>query len=126
VRLSAAEIEDFLAFLGGEFQLDTGNTSPGGRIRVYRPTSAEEVLVTLATAPTPPETAPVPASATDDDERLGEPKNVGLAGGALVPFARESKVEVTLASGWPKRAAIMRTEADGPKRATLRRVYLRQ
>ena len=93
---------------------------------MYRPTSAEEVLVTLATAPTPPETAPVPASATDDDERLGEPKNVGLAGGALVPFARESKVEVTLASGWPKRAAIMGTEADGPKRATLRRVYLRQ
>jgi hypothetical protein len=66
----------------------------------------------------------------DEDEKDGEPKNVGLAGGAPAPVAYEAKVEVSLPSGWPKRAAILRTESEGSsaesKRATLRRVYLRQ
>jgi hypothetical protein len=126
-RLAAAEIEDFLGLYGREFQLDNGNAPASGPIRIYRPTSQSEVLLTLAGPPAQPETAEAPR---DEDERDGEPKSVGLAGGAPLPVAYEAKIEMTLASGWPKRAAILRTEADGPsaesKRTTQRRVYLRQ
>lgn len=126
-RLATAEIEDFLGLYGREFQLDDGNTPASGPIRSYRPTGQSEVLVTLASAPAQPETAEAPK---DEDERDGEPKRVGLAGGALLPVAYEAKVEMTLPSGWPKRAAIVRTEPDGTgaesKRTTQRRVYLRQ
>jgi hypothetical protein len=124
-RLSAAEIEDLLAFLGSEFRLEMGGAPASDRMRVYRPTSAEEVLVTLASAPAASEAAPELAMASED-EREAEPKNVGIAGSSPAPVAKEAKVEVTLASGWPKRAAITRTEADGARRTTLRRVYLRQ
>ena len=126
-RLAASEIEDFLGLYGREFQLDNGNAPASGPIRIYRPTGPSEVLVTQASAPAQPETA---ASPRDEDERDGEPKSVGLAGGALLPVAYEAKIEMTLPSGWPKRAAILRTEADGTsaesKRTTQRRVYLRQ
>ena len=126
-RLATAEIEDFLGLYGREFQLDNGNTPASGPIRIYRPTGQSEVLVTLANAPVQPETATAPI---DEDEKDGEPKSVGLAGGALLPVAYEAKIEMTLPSGWPKRAAILRTEAEGTsaesKRTTQRRVYLRQ
>jgi hypothetical protein len=126
-RLALAEIEDFLGLYGRELQLESGTMPASGLTRVYRPTGKDEVLVTLASAPAQPETAPAP---TEEDEKDGEPKNVGLAGGPTVPVAYEAKIEMTLPSGWPKRAAILRTEADGPgndaKRTTQRRVYLRQ
>ena len=126
-RLAAREIEDFLGFYGREFQLDNGDPPGSGPIRVYRPTGPGEVLVTMASAPVQPETATAPG---DEDERDGEPKSVGLAGGTLRPVTYEAKIEVTLPSGWPKRAAILRTEADGTdgasKRTVLRRVYLRR
>ncbi len=87
----------------------------------------EDFLLTLATPAVQPETA---EASKDEDEKDGEPKSVGLASGAPLPVAYEAKIEMTLPSGWPKRAAILRTEADGTsaesKRTTLRRVYLRQ
>jgi len=126
-RLAAAEIEDFLGLYGREFQLDNGNTPASGPMRTYRPTGQNEVLVTFASPPAQPETAEAPR---DEDERDGEPKTVGLAGGAPLPVAYEAKIEMSLPSGWPKRAAILRTEAEGTsaesKRTTQRRVYLRQ
>ena len=126
-RLAAAEIEDFLGLYGREFQLDTGNAPASDPIRVYRATGPGDVLLTLASPPVQPETA---EASKDEDEKDGEPKSVGLASGAPLPVAYEAKIEMTLPSGWPKRAAILRTEADGTsaesKRTTLRRVYLRQ
>jgi hypothetical protein len=126
-RLAAAEIEDFLGVYGREFQLDDGNAASSVRVQTFRPTSQSEVLVTLASAPTQPET---PSSPKDEDEKDAQPKSVGLGGGQLLPVAYEAKVEMTLPSGWPKRAAIVRTEVEGAsadaKRTTLRRVYLRQ
>jgi hypothetical protein len=126
-RLATAEIEDFLGLYGREFQLDNGNVPAIGSMRTYRPTGQGEVLLTLASAPAQPETATEPR---DEAERDGEPKSMGLAGGALLPVGYEAKIEITLPSGWPKRAAIVRTEADGAnaesKHTTQRRVYLRQ
>ena len=82
---------------------------------------------TLASAPAHPEAAPLPR---DEDEKAGEPRSVGLAGGPIVPVVYEAKDEMSLPSRWPKRAAILRTETEGPgpdsKRITQRRVYLRQ
>jgi hypothetical protein len=125
-RLATAEIADFLGLYGREFQLDNGNLGAAGPVRTYRPTGEQEVLVTIASGRSPPETA----EAGNDDEKEGEPKNVGLAGGAPLPVAYEAKIEMTLPSGWPKRAAIVRTEAEGTgaesKSTVQRRVYLRQ
>jgi hypothetical protein len=57
-------------------------------------------------------------------------RNSGLAGGEAKPLAYDGKVEFNVATGWPLRGAIVRTEIEGSgadeKRITLRRVYLRK
>jgi hypothetical protein len=125
-QLATAEIEDFLGVYGRELQLDKGNPPAGDSIRTYRPTAPGEVLVTLVNAPARPE---VVIESRDADDGDGEVRSMGLAGGPMVPVAYDAKIELTLPSGWPKRAAIVRTEGEGggeSKRTTQRRVYLRQ
>ena len=127
IRLVQTEIEDFLGALGREYVAEIQAQSAPSAAQTYRPAGASDVLLTLTNAPRPQ--APREGVETEDDKE-GEPTAVGLAGGALLPAAYEAKIELALPSGWPKRAAIVRTEAESSeanaKRTTQRRVYLRQ
>ncbi|MBL8512524.1 MAG: hypothetical protein JNJ55_00925 [Betaproteobacteria bacterium] len=133
-QLVRTEIVDFLGALGREYTLENASVQPALPIRSYRPTGASEVLLTLSNAPSIPE-APKEEPSEDapavDDELVAENAGgVGLSGGALLPAAYEAKIELAIPSGWPKRAAIVRTETESnaadAKRTTQRRVYLRQ
>ncbi len=125
-RLVQGEVEDFLGLLGRTYAPESESTT-GGAKRSYRATGPGDVLLTLTSAPAVPE--PQDAAPVDEDKD-GRPAAVGLAGGAVAPLAFDAKVEVTTPSVWPKRAAIVRTEAASgdadAKRTTQRRVYLRQ
>jgi hypothetical protein len=126
-RLVQTEVEDFLGAFGRDYVAEQVAGTVVSSAQTYRPASASEVLLTLSSAPAASTARDAPAT---DEDKEGEPAAVGLSGGALLPAAYEAKIEIAIPSGWPKRAAIVRVEAESnaadAKRTTQRRVYLRQ
>lgn len=126
-RLVQSEIEDFLGALGREFVNEAQAASSPSAAQTYRPAGVNEVLLTLTNSSKRLLTSEVPQT---EEAKEGEPAQVGLSGGLALPSIYEAKIELSIPSGWPKRAAIVRMEAENDsqnsKRTTLRRVYLRQ
>ncbi|MBL8519146.1 MAG: hypothetical protein JNK75_00610 [Betaproteobacteria bacterium] len=123
IRLAEFEIADLLGALGREYALHAATPGPTGLTATYRPTGANELLLMLITAPDKPE----PGAQVAEQDKDGEPANVGLGGGAPRPATFDAKIEVALPSAWPKRAAILRAEdATSGTQTTMRRVYLRK
>lgn len=121
VRLASSEIEDLLGFYGRELRRGDARDPAGAPVQAYVPSGPDQVLVTIARRAT----EATPADPVDDeDERDGAP---GPISSPAAVGSDEAKIEVTLPSGWLKRAAIVHAEGTGSAASTtVRRVYLRQ